>query len=98
MTPEQIQSKYALTGENLPNQIVEVEVPEVTLMQVGYAGADSWGTGGGVQFEAMQMWPESAFGAPADLAIPSIPTELPMVKFPEEPILSEGDYWEFFIP
>jgi hypothetical protein len=98
LTPEQIQSRFALPGQNLPNQMVEVEVPAGTLMQVGYAGTNSFGTGGGVQFEVMQILPGSAFGTPTALPVPSVPMEMPGIGFPEEPILPEGEIPDIIIP
>ena len=98
LTPEQIQSKFALPGQALPNEIVEVEVPAGTLMQVGYAGTNAFGTGGGVQFEALEALPTSAFGTPTALPVPSVPMEVPAVGFPEEPIIPEGEIPDIIIP
>ncbi len=98
LSPEQIQSRFSLPGEYAPTEMVEVEVPAGTLMQVGYAGTNAWGTGGGVQFEAMQILPGSAFGTPTALPVPSVPTEMPGIRFPEEPILPEGEIPDIIIP
>jgi len=100
LTPEQIQSKFALPGQNAPSEIVEVEVPAGTLMQVGYAGTNAWGTGGGVQYELMEAIPGTSFGSPTNLTIPSVPTEMPIVEFPQEPIIPEGGFFpgENFLP
>jgi RHS repeat-associated protein len=98
LSPEQIQSRFALPGQNLPNQMVEVEVPAGTLMQVGYAGTNSFGTGGGVQFELMQEIPVASFGTPMALPVPSVPMEMPGIGFPEEPILPEGEIPDIIIP
>jgi RHS repeat-associated protein len=101
LSPEQIQQRFALPGQNAPSEIVEVEVPAGTLMQVGYAGTNAWGTGGGVQYELLQEIPLASFGAPTGLPIPSVPTELPtMPEFPTEPVIPEGGFFpgENFIP
>ena len=98
LSPEQIQSRFALPGENVPTEMVEVEVPAGTLMQVGYAGTNSFGTGGGVQVELMQEIPASSFGTPTALPAPSVPTEMPGVNFPEEPIIPEGEVPDIIIP
>jgi RHS repeat-associated protein len=93
LSPEQIQQQFSLPGENAPTEMVEVEVPVGTLMQVGYAGTNSFGTGGGVQFEAMETLPTSSFSAPTALPVPSVPMEMPGVEFPEEPIIPEGEFF-----
>jgi RHS repeat-associated protein len=92
LSPEQIQSRFALPGQNAPSEMVEVEVPAGTLMQVGYAGTNAFGTGGGVQFEVMEAIPSSSFGTPTALPVPSVPMEMPAVEFPEEPIIPEGEF------
>jgi RHS repeat-associated protein len=92
LSPEQIQERFALPGQNAPSEIVEVEVPAGTLMQVGYAGTNAWGTGGGVQFEVMEAIPSSSFGTPTALPVPDVPTGMPAVEFPEEPIIPEGEF------
>jgi RHS repeat-associated protein len=93
LSPEQIQQRFALPGENAPSEIVEIEVPQGTLMQVGYAGTNSFGTGGGVQFEAMEAIPGSSFGIPTALPVPSVPMEMPPMEFPSDPIIPEGDFF-----
>ena len=98
LSPEQIQERFALPGQNAPSEMVEVEVPAGTLMQVGYAGTNAWGTGGGVQFEVLEALPASAFGTPTALPVPSVPTEMPGIRFPEEPILPEGEVPDIIIP
>jgi hypothetical protein len=62
-------------------------------MQVGYAGTNAWGTGGGVQFELLNAIPSSSFGTPTALPIPSVETPIPSVGFPEEPIVPEGEFF-----
>ncbi len=92
LSPEQIQQRFALPGQNAPSEILEVEVPAGTLMQVGYAGTNAWGTGGGVQFEVMEAIPSSSFGIPTALPVPRVPMEMPGISFPEEPIIPEGEF------
>jgi RHS repeat-associated protein len=92
LTPEQIQERFAIPGQNTPSEIVEVEVPAGTLMQVGYAGTNAFGTGGGVQYELMEAIPGSSFGTPTALPVPSVPTGMPAVEFPTEPVIPEGEF------
>ena len=62
-------SRREIPGENAPSEMVEVE-PEGTLMRVGYAGTNAFGTGGGVQYQDMERIPESSFSSPTLLPTP----------------------------
>jgi hypothetical protein len=46
----------------------------------------------------MKILPGSAFGTPTALPVPSVPTEMPGIRFPEEPILPEGEIPDIIIP
>jgi hypothetical protein len=51
LTPAQIKDKFAIPGDDLPNKIVDVNIPEGTRIRTGKAAATSGGNGGGTQFE-----------------------------------------------
>jgi RHS repeat-associated protein len=90
LSGNQIKEDFALPGENAPDQMVEVEVPEGTLMRVGYAGQNSFGLGGGVQFEVMEQIPASSFSAPTQIPLPDVSVPMSIFKTPSElPILPE---------
>jgi len=92
LNAEEIQSKFAIPGEAMPSEMVEVTVPAGTLVRVGYAGTNSFGTGGGVQFQLMEEIPNSSFGQPFLLPSPGTVTEMPNFEGPiSDPIIPEGE-------
>lgn len=51
LTPAQIKDKFAIPGDDLPDKIVDVNIPEGTRLRTGKAAPTSGGNGGGTQFE-----------------------------------------------
>lgn len=51
LTPAQIKDKFAIPGNELPNRIVDVNIPSGTRLRTGKAASTSGGSGGGLQFE-----------------------------------------------
>ena len=84
LTPEQIQQKFSLPGESAPSEIVEVEVPSGTLMRTGYAGANSFGSGGGVQYQLMERIQDDSFSGLRLLPTSSASISAPESITPEE--------------
>ncbi|MEO8820889.1 MAG: RHS repeat-associated core domain-containing protein [Ginsengibacter sp.] len=83
LNPEQIQQKFALPGESAPSEIVEVEVPSGTLMRTGQAGENSFGSGGGVQYQLMERIPDDSFSDPTLLPTSSASVSAPETTMPE---------------
>jgi hypothetical protein len=60
LTPQQIKDKFALP--ELPKYVSDVHVPAGTRLRAGTAGKqESWGEGGGTQYELKEKLPDSAF-------------------------------------
>jgi len=88
LRPDQIKERFAVPGENPPTEMVEVEVPQGTLMRAGYAGTNAFGTGGGVQYQLLENIPESSFLNPTTLPT----TTRPLI--PESGIIPETGTFE----
>ncbi|MGQ3015447.1 MAG: hypothetical protein ACT6QS_17160, partial [Flavobacteriales bacterium] len=60
LTPSQIKDKFALP--NLPDKVVDVNVPVNTKIRTGIAEkVDGWGNGGGTQYQLLDEIPLSSF-------------------------------------
>jgi RHS repeat-associated protein len=75
LSPAEIKDKFALEFE--PDQIVEVEVPVGEEMEASFAGENSWGKGGGIQYRILGKMLEGMFKG-----ISTIQTPLPDVNIP----------------
>jgi hypothetical protein len=76
LTPEQIQSKFAL--ENTPDHMIDIDVPSGTEVEAGVVNENFYQTGGGTQFRLMEQIPDASF---QNLQI------LPGAKIPEGELL-----------
>ncbi|KAI9450318.1 hypothetical protein F5148DRAFT_1290902 [Russula earlei] len=95
---EEIQQNLALP--ETPDQIVEVDVPEGTVMRAGPVGANDFGPGNPniTQYKVMEELPNSAFSAPTPLKVPT-PGVMPEGPTLEEPLkMPETTIPEFDLP
>ncbi|HXC05443.1 MAG TPA: RHS repeat-associated core domain-containing protein, partial [Bacteroidia bacterium] len=71
LSAAQIKDKLAL--ENIPDKMVEVEVPANTNMEASVAGPNEWGSGGGVQYKILEGNIQGSWFGEAQ-AIPTVET------------------------